>query len=89
MGCQFLVQNGIKSAYLELKDRVEMPSGDSLTSMIRGIVGEMAESFTTSDILNLQPGLDREIVKKTLSLLKKEKVIKLIGSGRGAKWKRA
>ncbi len=78
----------IKSAYQELKDRVELQSGDSKTALIRGIISEMTESFSVSDITKLQPNLDREIIKKTLAQLKKEKAIKLIGKGRGARWKR-
>jgi len=77
----------IKSAYQELKDRVELPSGDSKTALIRGLVGEMTETFSVADLVKLQPGLDREIVKKTLAQLKKERVILLIGRGRAAKWK--
>ena len=79
----------IKSAYQELKDRVEVQSpGDSKTFLIRGMVNEMTESFSVLDLVKLQPGLNREIVKKTLAQMKKEKIIKLIGSGRGARWKR-
>jgi len=78
----------LKSGYQELKDRVESQQGDSKTAMIRGMVSEMVESFSVSDIVKLQPGLDREIVKKTLAQLKKEKIITLLGSGRGARWKR-
>lgn len=78
----------IKLAYQDLKDRMELQSGDSKTSLIKGIVGEMTEEFSVADILKLQPGLDREIVKKTLGQLKKEKLIKLYGRGRGSKWKK-
>jgi Fic family protein len=76
----------VKSGYQELKDRVELQSGDSKTALIRGLVFEMTEQFSISDIMKLQPNLDREIVKKALSQLKKEKIVKPIGLGRGAKW---
>ncbi len=79
----------IKSAYQELKDRVEIEPGDSKTSLIRSLINEMSMEFSISDILNLQPHLDREIVKKTFASLKKEGAIKLIGKGRGARWKKA
>ena len=78
----------LKSAYQELKDRVEIQTGDSRTSLVRGLVSEMTELFSISDILKLQPSLDREIVKKALLQLKNEKIIQLIGKGRGAQWKR-
>ena len=61
---------------------------DSKTGLIRGIASEMTTPFSVADILKLQPGLDREIVKKALAQLKKGKVIALIGKGRGAKWKK-
>lgn len=78
----------IKSGYQELKDRVELQSGDTKTALIRGMVGEMLNAFSLSDLIKLQPSLDREIIKKTLAQLKKEKKIVLTGKGRGAKWKK-
>lgn len=77
----------IKAGFQELQDRVALKSGDSKTSLIRGLVSEMALPFSVSDVVKLQPSLDREIVKKTLTQLKKEKIVRLIGRGRGAKWK--
>lgn len=78
----------IRSGYQELKDRVGIQTSDSKTALIRGIVSEMDGSFSVSDILKLQPGLSREIIKKALAQLKKERVIALSGQGRGATWKR-
>jgi Fic family protein len=77
----------LRSGYQELKDRVDLRSGDSKTALIRGVVKEMDGPFSVSDVLKLQPGLDREIVKKALAQLKREKVIRLTGKGRGAKWR--
>ncbi len=77
----------IKTAYQELKDRVEIASEDSKTSLVKGLVSEVSGDFSISDILKLQPSLDREIVKKTLGKLRKEGSIVLIGKGRGAKWR--
>jgi Fic family protein len=79
----------IKSAYQELKDRVELtPMTDTKTNHIRQLIAEQTGDFKIQDILNLAPSLDREIVKKTLTLLKKEGVIKKIGNGRGSHWKK-
>ncbi len=61
--------------------------GDSKTALIQGIVREMDGPFSVSDVLKLQPGLDREIVKKALAQLKRQKIIRLTGKGRGAKWR--
>lgn len=77
----------LRVGYQELKERVDIQSSDSKTGLIRAIISEMTEPFSVADIVKLQPALDREIIKKTLAQLKKGKKIKLIGKGRGAKWK--
>jgi Fic family protein len=78
----------LRSAYGELKERVDTQNGDSKTSLIRSLINETSEPFSVLDLMKLQPSLDREIIKKVLSQLKKEKAIKLIGKGRGARWTR-
>lgn len=75
----------IKLGYQELKDRVEIASSDSKTSLIRSLIQELPDEFSISDILKMQPGLNREIVKKTLGKLKMERSLVLVGRGRGAK----
>jgi len=80
----------IRSAYQELKERVELaPIGGTKTYLIRQSILEQIGDFQISTILNLNPSLDREIVKKTLTQMKKEKLILQIGKGRGSRWKLA
>ncbi|MCM0605408.1 MAG: hypothetical protein KA715_04910 [Xanthomonadaceae bacterium] len=79
----------IKSAYKELQMKVSFTDeGDSKSSMIRQLVTSMDSSFSVAELLKLQPGIDRELVKKVLSDLKKNGEIYLIGRGRGARWKK-
>lgn len=76
----------IKSAYQELKDRVELSTGDSQSDLIRQTVQSFDSEFTISEVLNLHPAIDRELVKKVLNKMKEDKIISPIGRGRGAKW---
>jgi Fic family protein len=79
----------LRIAYQELKDRVELsPFGDTKTNIARQLIADQTGEFQISDILNLAPALDREIVKKALAQMKKEKIIKSLGSGRGSRWKK-
>ncbi len=78
----------IRTAYQQLKERIELsPIGGTLTYIIRQCVLEQIGEFQISTILNLNPSVDREIVKKTLAKMKKEKLIAQIGKGRGSRWK--
>ncbi len=78
----------IKSGYQELKERVELsPIGGTKTNLIRQSILEQVGEFKISTILNLNPTLDREIAKKTLTQMKKDKIILQIGKGRGSRWK--
>lgn len=80
----------LSTAYQELKDRVELsPRGDTKTNMVRQLISDQVGEFKISDLLNLAPSLDREIVKKALARMKKERLIKLISSGRNSRWKKA
>ncbi|MBF0207170.1 MAG: Fic family protein [Oligoflexia bacterium] len=77
----------IKSAYQDLKDRVDISQGaDTKSTMIRQTILSFNTTFTVADILNLHPNLDRELVKKVLSAMKSKGELTLIGRGRGAKW---
>ena len=77
----------IKSAYQELKDKVELTgNGDNQSSLIRQSALAFENQFSISDIMNLHPSINRELIKKVLSNLKKEKIIEPKGKGRSAKW---
>ncbi len=77
----------IKSAYQELKERVELSTGDNQSSLVRQTILSFERVFTISGIMNLHPSINRELVKKVLNKMKEERVIEPIGKGRGARWK--
>ncbi len=77
----------VKNSYAELRDRVELSGGSDTKSMIiRESILTFNVPFSVSDIRNLHPSMNRELIKKVLFSLKKENQVKLSGKGRGAKW---
>ncbi len=77
----------IKTAYQELKNKVEQSStGDNMSAIIRQTVFALTLPFSVADIIKLNPTIERELIKKVLAAMKKEKIIKMVGKGRGAKW---
>jgi Fic family protein len=77
----------LKSAYQELKERVELTlEGDSQSAIIRQVALSQKTPFGVSEIQNLVPAMGRELIKKVLFKLRDEKEIVLTGKGRGAKW---
>lgn len=79
----------IKSAYQELKTRVEMSSpDDTMSSLIRQTALAFITAFSVADICKQHPAIDRELVKKVLASLKSEGLLMLSGKGRGARWKK-
>jgi len=77
----------IRSAYQDLKTRVELSSaGDSKSALIRQAIMSQEGSFSVLDICNALPSLDRELVKKVIYAMREEKLLKLLGQGRGARW---
>lgn len=77
----------IKSAYQDLKTRVELSStGDSKSSLIRQAILSQIEPFSVIEICNSLPSLDRELVKKVIFAMREEGILKMQGKGRGSKW---
>ena len=78
----------LKSAYQELRGRVELSSeGDNKSTILRQTILAFPISFSVADIQNLHPTLGRELIKKVLFKMRDEKQISLVGKGRAAKWK--
>ena len=78
----------VKTAYQDLKDRVELSTtGDNQSSLLRHTILSFNIPFSISDIQNIHPGVNRELIKKVLTKLNQENVIEVSGSGRSAKWK--
>ena len=78
----------IKDSYQELKDRVEFTGGsDNQSSLIKQTALASLQDFSITDLCNLHPTIDRDLIKKVLSKMKKENLIELVGRGRAAKWR--
>lgn len=80
----------VREGYQELKDRIDLTPKNSGTKMgrIQQLVLGQEEEFKISDIVELAPDLDREIIKKTLLQMKKNKLIEQIGAGRASRWRK-
>jgi hypothetical protein len=78
----------LKSAYQELKERVEFSTeGDNKSAILRQTILSFLTAFSVADIQNLHPNLGRELIKKVLFKMRDENQISLTGKGRAAKWK--
>ncbi len=79
----------VKSAYQELKERVNLSThGDHKSSLLRQTILTYDHPFQISEIQNLHPSIDRELIKKVLSRMKKEGLIISSGTGRAATWQK-
>jgi Fic family protein len=76
----------IKAGYQELKEKVEVSSGETLSAGIREVILGFPGIFSVADICKLNPTCNRELVKKVIARLKEENRIAMLGKGRGAKW---
>ena len=78
----------IKSAYQELKERVELSTeGDSQSALIRQTVFSLQTPFSVAEIQGLHPAMGRELIKKVLFKLRDDGHLTAVGKGRGAKWR--
>ena len=78
----------IKTMYQDLKDRVELSIfGDTHTSLIMQTISSFKEEFSISDLKNIHPTIERNLIKKVLSKMKEADQIQLIGKGRSSRWK--
>jgi Fic family protein len=77
----------VKIAYKELDTRISAadPVGGK-SDLIRQIVLSHSSTFTVKEIKAACPNVSEQLIKKVLQDLQKEKLIKLSGHGRGARW---
>jgi len=80
----------LRRAYQEFERRVQgMAERPAKTELIRDAVGRRDEPFTLAEIRAQVPGVSVQLVKKVLAELKRAGVLKVVGHGRGALWKKA
>ncbi len=78
----------IKSAYQELKSRVELSkTGDTMSTIIRQTMKSFDDSFSISEICHIHPNIDRELIKKVINAAKEDGTIVPLGKGRSARWR--
>ena len=80
----------LKVAYerLESKFEIETSFYGGKSQLVRNNVMRQSTTFKIADIMNLEPGISRELIQKTLAQMKAEGIIELHGRGRGAHWKK-
>lgn len=77
----------LKTAYQELRNKVEHSSSDdNMSAIIRQTILTLEIPFSVADICRINPTIDRELVKKVIFSMKKENIVKMVGKGRGARW---
>lgn len=81
----------IRRAYNELDEKVErtplIASQGGKTDIVKKIIFSQVGLFSLRDIEKLCPSVSIQLIKKVLTELKKDKMVKLEGKGRGASWK--
>ena len=77
----------IKTAYHDLKDRMDIMKGnDTKSTVLRHSILAFKEDFCISDLVKLHPSINRELIKKVLLKMQNDNLIKSSGRGRSAKW---
>jgi Fic family protein len=80
----------LTAAYRELEGQVGTVAGKGAKrEAIRRFIGRsIAEEFTVADVRDAVPAASRSYVNKTLTRLRDEGAIELVGAGRNARWRR-
>jgi Fic family protein len=73
-------------AYGEFEERVATLKG-SKTDQIRAAVARRVGAFGIADIERDAPGVSRDMVRHVLRQMREEGLVKVEGTGRGAKWR--
>jgi Fic family protein len=80
----------IKSAYREFENRlgeIKSPRG-AKTQMVEAAVNKFRGSFSLSQLEGACPGVSPDMVRSALRNLKKQGVVKCLGRGPGAAWRK-
>ena len=77
---------GLIRAYDEFEERVATLKG-SKTDQVRAAVARRVGAFGISDIERDAPGVSRDMVRHVLCQMREEGLVRVEGTGRGAKWR--
>ncbi|MCD6311694.1 MAG: Fic family protein [Elusimicrobia bacterium] len=78
----------LKTAYKEFEEslgRIKSPRG-AKTQQVKRAVKNFSAEFTLSELERSCPGVSRDMIRIVLKEMKKERKIKCLGRGPGAKW---
>jgi len=80
----------VLAAYREFESRIGvMASGRGAKSaMVRSTVAKMVGSFSITELMNLCPGVSRDMVRTVLERMRDEGAVECLGSGRSAVWRK-
>jgi Fic family protein len=80
----------VKSAYKEFENRlgqIKSPRG-AKTQMIEAAIGKFHGSFSPSQIESACPGVSRDMIRRTLRILREQNSVECLGRGPGAEWRK-
>lgn len=81
---------GLMAAYKEFEDRVGVvrASRGAKTAWVRDAIANLPHEFSVGELARACPGVSRPMIRVVLEGLRKEGKLKVIGTGRGAIWRK-
>ena len=78
------------SAYKEFENRVGIirSSRGAKTAWVRDAIEQLPEEFGVGELVRACSGVSRPTIRTVLEALRKEGTLEVLGTGRGAKWKK-
>ncbi|MEI7637686.1 MAG: Fic family protein [Syntrophus sp. (in: bacteria)] len=80
----------LKSAYKEFENRMGVISSGrgEKTAWVKDAIEQLPESFAVGDVVRACSGVSRPMIRVILDALRREGKIEVLGTGRGAKWRK-
>jgi Fic family protein len=80
----------LKSAYKEFENRMGVISSSrgEKTAWVRNTIEKLPASFAVGDVVRACSGVSRPMIRVILETLRREGKIEVLGTGRGAKWRK-
>ena len=78
------------AAYKDFEDRVGVvrASRGAKTTWVREAIKNLPEEFSVGELIRVCPGVSRPMIRVILESLRKEGKLEVIGTGRGAMWRK-
>jgi len=80
----------IQAAYKEFENRVGIIRSrrGAKTAWVRDAIEQLPEEFGVGELVLACSGVSRPLIRTVLEALRKEGKLEVLGTGRGAKWKK-